>query len=418
MPETISKEVARRLVLGRQGLWPGRRWQGREGVEQAIRTSQLIQVDTISVVARNHDLALWSRVLDYREEWLNYWLYQERRFFEYGRVLMIYPLDEWPYWRTVMERKNRWSRLDKHDLPELVEIVRAQVAETGPMSSRDFKDRDRVSGGFNTVKDTTHALDHLWITGEFMVHSRRGFDRVYDLTEKLHPGEHAPDPLPSDATTDAFILEKVLRELSLATPSALARRGVIMLRRHLTPTECAAFLARLEGEGKAFKVKIEGLKETYYYPAEATPELDDLLKGEIPDGWKPLETDTRQEVNLLAPLDNVLWDRTRLKSLFDYDYVWEVYKPQPIRRWGYYTMPVLYGDKLVARLDPKLDRKTKKLTLGGFWLDDETLAEDIAFGEALAAGLARFARFHRATEVDTAVVAYPVLQGILQGVLK
>lgn len=84
MPEIISKEIARRLVLGRQGLWPGRRWQGRDGVEQALRASQLIQVDTISVVARNHDLALWSRVVDYREEWLNYWLYQERRFLSTG----------------------------------------------------------------------------------------------------------------------------------------------------------------------------------------------------------------------------------------------------------------------------------------------------------------------------------------------
>src|SRR3954454_12269680 len=152
--QEISKETARRFALGRQGLWPGRRWQGREGVEQAIRASEVIQVDTINVVARNHDLALWSRVLDYKEEWLNYWLYQERRFFEYGHVLLIYPLDEWPYWRTIMRRKTFWSRIDRHDLPELTRMVRAKIAEEGPLSSRDFKGRERVSGGFNTVKDT------------------------------------------------------------------------------------------------------------------------------------------------------------------------------------------------------------------------------------------------------------------------
>lgn len=313
-----------------------------------------------------------------------------------------------------MQRNTRWSRIDKHDLPELVEMVRAKVAEAGPLSSRDFKERNRVSGGFNTVKDTSHALDHLWITGEFMVHSRRGFDRVYDLTEKLHPGDHAPEPPVSDTVTDTFLLDKVLRELSLATPSALARRAVIMLRRHLTPTESAGFLARREQEGKAFKVKIEGLKDQFYYPAEAAPQLAELMKGKIPVGWEPLEADTCQEVNLLAPLDNVIWDRNRLKSLFDFDYAWEVYKPQPTRRWGYYTMPVLYGDRLVARLDPKLDRKTGRLTLQGFWLDDQSLAEDAVFGGALAAGLARFARFHRAGEVDPTVVAYPVLREALR----
>ena len=411
--QEISKETARRFVLGRQGLWPGRRWQGRDGVERAVRASEVVQVDTISVVARNHDLALWSRVLDYKEEWLNYWLYQERRFFEYGRVLFIYPLDEWPYWRTIMRRKTSWSRIDRHELPELIEMVRAKIAGEGPLSSRDFKRRDRVSGGFNTVKDTSHALDYLWISGDLMVHSRRGFDRVYDLTEKLHPGEFEPVKPVSDEETDYFLAGKVLRDLALATPSALARRAVIMLRRKVSPTECAALLARLEKEGKAHRVKIEGLKEAYFYPAVAAGQMADLIEGRTPPEWRPLETDTRQEVNLLAPLDNVLWDRIRLKSLFDYDYAWEVYKPQPVRRWGYYTLPVLYGDRLVARLDPKLDRRTGRLTLQGFWLDDESLAEDAAFAKALAAGLRRFALFHRATEMNASVVNYPVLQAAL-----
>lgn len=411
--QEISKETARRLVLGRQGLWPGRRWQGRDDVEQALRAAEVVQVDTISVVARNHDLALWSRVTDYREEWLNHWLYRERRFFEYGRVLLIYPLDEWPYWRTVMRRKTNWSRIDRHDLPELVKMVRERVEREGPLSSRDFKDREKVSGGYNTVKDTSHALDHLWITGELMVHSRRGFDRVYDLTGRLHPGEVEPATPISDTATDDFLIGKILRDLVLATPSALSRRAVIMLRRMVSPTDCKLWLNRMESEGRAFPVKIEGIKETYYYPADVQDALKDLLIGKTPAGWQPLETDTTQEVNFVAPLDNVTWDRKRLKSLFDYDYTWEVYKPQPLRRWGYYTLPILYGDKFVARLDPKLDRKSGTLTLQGFWLDDPDLAENAAFGKALATGLRRFADFLGAKETDTAAITAPVLQTAL-----
>ena len=411
--QEISKETARRFVLGQQGLWPGRRFQGRDGVAQAIRASEAIQIDTINVVARNHDLTLWSRVVDYRPEWLNFWLYEDRRFFEYGGILYIYPLDEWPYWRAIMSRGSNWRSRIKHEHSQAIELVRNKITQDGPLASRDFKDRERVKGGFNTVKDTSHALEYLWISGELMVHSRRGFDRVFDLTERLHPGESEPPVAISDEEADLFFRAKALRDVSLATPAAFSRRFVNILRHHLSTTECAVLLARMAAEGKIGEVKIEGLKEIYYYPAEAAGELAELVAGRIPATWQPVDTDTLHEVNLLAPLDNVIWDRIRLKSLFDYDYVWEVYKPQPLRRWGYYTMPVLYGDRLVARLDPKLDRKTGRLSLQGFWLDDETLAEDAAFAQALANGLHNFARFHQAKEIDTSVVTYPVLQAAL-----
>ena len=411
--QEISKETARRFVLGQQGLWPGRRFQGRDGVAQAIRASEAIQIDTINVVARNHDLTLWSRVVDYRPEWLNFWLYEDRRFFEYGGILYIYPLDEWPYRRAIMSRGSNWRSRIKHEHSQAIELVRNKITQDGPLASRDFKDRERVKGGFNTVKDTSHALEYLWISGELMVHSRRGFDRVFDLTERLHPGESEPPVAISDEEADLFFRAKALRDVSLATPAAFSRRFVNILRHHLSTTECAVLLARMAAEGKIGEVKIEGLKEIYYYPAEAAGELAELVAGRIPATWQPVDTDTLHEVNLLAPLDNVIWDRIRLKSLFDYDYVWEVYKPQPLRRWGYYTMPVLYGDRLVARLDPKLDRKTGRLSLQGFWLDDETLAEDAAFAQALANGLHNFARFHQAKEIDTSVVTYPVLQAAL-----
>jgi uncharacterized protein YcaQ len=402
--QEISKQTARRFVLGQQGIWPGRRWQGHAGVEEAIRTIQAVQIDTISVVARNHDLTLWSRVAGYRPEWLETLLYQERRFFEYGGVLFIYPLAEWPYWQTIMSRDSRWRSRIKTELPHIIELVKTKIALDGPLASRDFKDRERVPGGFNTVKDTTHALDYLWITGELMVHSRRGFDRVYELTERLQPAALDQAGPVSMEEAEYFFAVKALRDLALATPAALARRVTNMLHRRASPTECAAWLVRMLQDGLVWQIKIEGLKDTYYYPAEAAGYLAQLENGKIPESYQTVGPDTLHEVNFLAPLDNVTWDRLRLKSLFAYDYVWEVYKPQSIRRWGYYTLPVLYGDRLVARIDPKLDRRTGKLTIQGFWLDDETLAGDDKFASALDCGLRNFARFHQATELDASVV--------------
>jgi hypothetical protein len=146
------------------------------------------------------------------------------------------------------------------------------------------------------------------------------------------------------------------------------------------------------------------LKEPRYAPAADLPLLAELAKGRTPACWQPLATTTNEEVNFLAPLDNVIWDRARTRALFDFEYIWEVYKPASQRRWGYYTMPILYGDRLVGRLNPKLDRRAGVLAIDGFWLEDAALAQDEAFAAALARGLARFARFHDAA-LDLATVA-------------
>lgn len=134
-------------------------------------------------------------------------------------------------------------------------------------------------------------------------------------------------------------------------------------------------------------------------PATDVPLLAGLDAGPVPDTWRALDSTTQTEVNFLSPLDNVL-ARKRTQALFNFEYIWEVYKPADRRRWGYYTMPVLYGDRLVARIDPKLDRKTGTLWINGFWLEDETTADDSTFAEALARGLGRFAHFHEASRVE------------------
>ena len=130
------------------------------------------------------------------------------------------------------------------------------------------------------------------------------------------------------------------------------------------------------------------------------PILESLEKGKIPKGWKPKETTTLEEVTFLASLD-IVSARGRAKKLFDFDYVWEVYVPAHKRRWGYYVLPILYGDDLVARLDPKLDRKTMTLEIKGFWHEDDAPVKDLEFADALARGLIRFARFLEAKKIST-----------------
>jgi uncharacterized protein YcaQ len=131
--------------------------------------------------------------------------------------------------------------------------------------------------------------------------------------------------------------------------------------------------------------------------------IEAVARGQVPDEWRPLDTTTNDEAVFLAPLD-IVSARGRAKVLFDFDYVWEVYKPVEQRRWGYYTLPILYGDRLVARFDPKLDRTTNTLILNGLWLEEPALAEEAAFINAFAGGLQRFMRFLNATRIDLSAV--------------
>jgi uncharacterized protein len=147
-------------------------------------------------------------------------------------------------------------------------------------------------------------------------------------------------------------------------------------------------------------VAVEGIKEPFLVPVSDVPHLLTLARGEVPEDWTVAETATAAETSFLAPLDTVIHNRARAEAIFDFEYRWEVYVPEPKRRWGYYTLPILYGDRLVGRIDPKMDRRSKTLALNGFWLEDESLAGDDAFVAALGRGLARFARFNSARLVD------------------
>lgn len=137
--------------------------------------------------------------------------------------------------------------------------------------------------------------------------------------------------------------------------------------------------------------------------------LSDLSAGCTPKAWKSLDTTTTEETVFLAPLDHVS-ARGRAKDLFGFDYVWEVYKPEHQRKFGYYVLPVLWGDRLVARFDSKLDRTTNTFVILGFWLEDKTLGKDEAFAEALARGFARFVKFLGAEKMDVKAIPYPLLR--------
>jgi uncharacterized protein YcaQ len=399
-PLEISKITYRRFLLGRQGLWPGRRWRGKAGTAAAIRACEAVQMDPLVMVARSHDLVLHSRVQDYKPGHLDQLMYGERRFFDYGGGLFFYPMSELPYWRLHMRHRGeqgRWGPDFARANMAVLDQVRAALLERGPLGNRDLDGKFLETWSYRGGKDTSLAFFYLWLTGELMTHHRRGFERVYDFRANVAPKEF--DYAATEAESEDFFALKGIAFTGLMREAAWRTNFADWIWRKVTPDEARRRLDQLLADRAIAPVKVEGFKETFLALTSDLPLIETLEAGKTPRPWKPLKTTTLDEVTFLAPLD-IVSARGRARKVFDFDYVWEVYKPEHQRRWGYYVLPILYGDQLTARLDPKLDRSTQTLQIKGFWTEPHTPVKDEAFASALARGLIRFAEFLKAGRVD------------------
>jgi uncharacterized protein YcaQ len=354
-------------------------------------------MDPLNVIARSHDLALWGRVLDYQPDHLDTLMYRERAFFDYGNLLRIYPMQELPYWRAVMRRRGndtRWGSFGAQN-GTLLHAVKAELQARGPLGNRNFTGQNRVVS-YRGRKDSALALYYLWLTGELLIHHRDGFERVYDFRENIIPASVSHEA--SDTEAEQFFARKVFAYRGWCTLRGWASWMSFFVARKINQTEARGWLDGMQADGQIAAVRLEGEKDPYYLLTADADLLAAVNDGQIPHAWRPLATTTQEEVVFLAPLETVS-AAGRARMLFGFEYVWEVYKPAAKRRWGYYTLPILYGDRLVARLDPKLDRATATLVINGFWLEDQHLAKDLHFMEALARGLTRLAKFVRARHV-------------------
>lgn len=397
---TISQQTARRFVLGKQGLWPGRRWKGKKGVAQAIRSCEAVQLDPLIVIARSQDIVLHSRVLEYKPEYLYKVAYEERQAFDYGGWLAMYPMSDLPYWRYHMNGRAHEEYV-KYHVPHghkaVLNFVRSELRTRGPLGNRDFDGKRLANQSYRGRKETSVALFDMWLSGELMIHHRNGFDRVYDFRENIAPKEF--DYVASEKDTEEFFARKAVAFMGLKRESLMTGELKYSPRKDYTKAEMASLLGGWIESGMLRQVQVEGGRDTHLILGEDVPVLESLEKGRIPKGWNPKETNTLEEVTFLAPLD-IVSARGRAKKLFDFEYTWEVYTPAHKRRWGYYVLPILYGDDLVARLDPKLDRTKMTLEIKGFWHEDDAPVKDADFADALAKGLVRFAKFVEAEKVN------------------
>src|SRR5260221_9421220 len=395
---TINIDTARRFILGKQGLWPGRRWRGIEGTEQAMHAMEYLQLDPLQILARSQDIALHSRVLDYTPGMWEDLAYQQRKFFDWGGWLAVRPMDELPHWRVVMRRMAR-------EHAEAIAEMRAILRERGSVSNRNFEMASRTrTQSYRGRKDSALALYYLWYTGEVMTHHRENFERVYALTETVAPASLIRES--DEAEVDRFLIKK---DVSFAGLSRASRVAESFRGYGESDRATKKLLGTMLADGDLIEVQVEGWKVVHYALGSDAAVLRELSAGLLPPAWMPLETTTTEEAVFLAPLDHVS-ARGRAKVVFGFDYIWEVYKPEHQRRFGYYTLPILWGDRLVARFDSRLDRTNNTFVILGLWLENKALGKDETFAEALARGFTRFVTFLGAHRLNAKAIREPLLR--------
>jgi len=392
----LSRDQARRFLVQRHGLAPPRSLpQTPASVLAAVERLGVLQFDPLEVPgARNHDLVLHARIDGYRREWCEQWLYgPQRRLFEiYNKSLNIVPIDQLPHYRISWARYSvRYADGILSDHADVAADILAQLKADGPLSTAAFAHHSHaIDWWWAPTRAARAVLEALFVSGRVGIARRDGNRRYYDLIERLVPADVLARS-ESEADAQRHRLLSRFRAVGLTTPSANAE--VIL------GTGKAAERQRLTSElvemGALFPVAVEGLKGHRYVIADDRRLLDAALAAG-PDASPP-------GVAFIAPLDPLVWDRRLLRGVFRFDYIWEVYVPEARRRWGYYVLPILFGDRIVGRIEPRLDRRARTLRILGIWWEDGFLPRRAeGFVPAMRAALRAYAEFVGARAVEWA----------------
>jgi hypothetical protein len=359
----VSAGAARRFLALRHLLAPPRSLPAeRESVLHVIDRIGSLQFDPLEVAGRNHDLVLLARIQGYRREWADHWLYEDRRLYEtYNKSLQIVPVAELPLYRYIWDREQRRHQAEAFDdHAPLVDELLGRIRDQGVLLSRDVKARQAIDWYWRPTNQVRAILEALAEVGTLGIARREGNIRVYDLAERLFPPEILAERRP-EAEQQAHRLLSRYRAHGLLGASG---NQELWVGGTGYAADRAAVRATLMDQGRLLPVQVEGIRGERFIVTEDLAFLDQAER-EIRDGTAPAGAEPG--VAFLAPLDPVCWDRDLLRRLFDFDYIWEVYVPQAKRRWGYYVLPILYGDRLVGRIEPRLERRADTLRIVDMW---------------------------------------------------
>lgn len=388
----------RLIALAAQGLLKNSPFgDGLAGANKAISHIGYVQLDSISVVQRAHHHSLYSRVPNYSPDMLASML-ENKAIFEYwAHAAAFLPIADFRfsllYKHAIKSGQTHWYKnSDRKLMNELLTRIRID----GPLRSRDIKSNTSKSNGWWDWKPAKKALEQLYMEGDLMVSSREGFEKVYDLTERVLPAGINVQ-MPSLAEFAAHILEQQLRCHGL-----VSIKGLTYLRRNTKLKEAIKTLVNTRSQQGLLEQLQFSNGESYFLPTGA---------------FEQPRVRVSEQLKILSPFDNSVIQRERLKSLFQFNYQLECYVPEAKRQYGYFCLPLLFGDVFIGRMDCKVHRKTAHLEIKSLHLDTNEL--DItrvitAFGDAII----KFIAFQQCNSVSLTQVYPQRLTAVVQNILK
>ena len=396
MTETLSPKAARRIALAAQGFGRARPTApGRSHVRDAARRLGVIQIDSVNVVTRTHYLPAFSRLGEYPREGLEAEAWGPRRsLFEYwGHEASLLPLETQPLFRWRMERARggaMWTGLSRfgREKRDYIDGVLAEIERRGPVTGGDFAEGPRGAPGWWSWSDGKRALEWLFWAGLITTKTRRGFERVYDLTERALPKRIVDLPTPDEADAQRELVRIAARALGVATQADLRDYFRLPL------ADARERIGELVEAGELTPVSVKGWRQTGYLAAGAR--MPRKVAGAA----------------LLSPFDNLIWARDRTERVFGTRVRLEIYTPAHKRTHGYYVLPFLEDEAITARVDLKADRKAGVLLVQAAWREPDATAETPA---RLAVELKRMAGWLGLERVE--VVGKGNLAGELEAAL-
>ena len=384
----VTADAARRFLVARHFLAPPRSLEGLEGVLEVFRRLGSIQFDPIAVAGRNHDLVLHARVAGYEPAWCDA-LYERREIFEAtNKALSFVPTAEFPWFRHVWGRKGpRFHAAALADNAAVAERVLERIRAEGPLSSADFeRESSPTKDWFGMPENAVRAvLEAYTVTGALGLARREGNVRRYDLLERLLPAEVLAREVPEREQVRHKLLSRY-RAHGLLGPGGAGGT----FARIADPADRNELRRELVESGTLVPVEVEGMRGKRLLLA------DELALLESPPEATPAAA-------FLAPFDSLLWDTALLAALFGFDYVWEGFFKAEKRRWGYYVLPILFGDRLVGRIEPRIDRERARVEVLGVWWEDGIAPGRVdGLVEAMRDALGAYLRFAGADGVDWA----------------
>ncbi len=347
-----------------------------------------IQFDPIAVAGRNHDLVLQARVAGYEPSWCEE-LYERREIFEAtNKALSFVPTQEFPWFRHVMGRKGpRFHAQALADNAGVAQKVLDRIRAEGPLSAADFqREPSPTKNWFGMPENAVRAvLEALTVTGVIGLARREGSLRHYDLIERLLPAELLDQEVSEAEQVRHKLLSRYRAHGLLGAGGAgdtFARIADPPVRRELQRA--------LVGSGALEPVDVEGLRGKRFALADEVALLRD-------------PPEPASSVSFIAPFDSLLWDKPLLASLFGFEYVWEGFFPPTRRRWGYYVLPILFGDRFVGRIEPRIDRERARVEVLDLWWEDGFSPQRAeGFVEAMRSALIDYGRFAGAHRLEWA----------------